>query len=462
MFRKLWRDQDGQILLMFTIMVPVIFGMIGLGLEYNRYLMLGSELQNLADAAALAGAKKLDRGAGSRANAIAAATDFGNNNNYTKWSDDNSGDQIASVKVYDSLADLDAGHESTSDTTAAYVKVETVYRGVNPILLLAAGATGTKSVMATATAVSQYVACNVQPLMLCNPNEPADFNPAVGTLFGFTQQGDGTSPGDFSLLDPAGRTNSGATAIRNLLSQTSPNVCYIDQLSPRPGQTASSVSDGINVRFDMQPSGNNQLSGLDQTPAPNVIKGITPKITGNGCSWTGNLGPQPPAHAPMPPDTDTALIPGTTLYMGTTMDSTWANDYWTYHHGSGTWPAGLSRYQVYMMEQGLLSGYTAPAWAAGSENASPQCAPTAVRTAGDYTRRMISVAIVNCQDQIVKGNNPPKVETTKYADFFITNAVQSSGGANVKGVIFAEFVRMMTPQSDGSKLHQIVQLVRDY
>jgi hypothetical protein len=291
--------------------------------------------------------------------------------------------------------------------------------------------------------------------MLCNPNEPNDFNPAVGTLFGFTQQGGGGgfSPGDFSLLDPATQTNSGATAIRNLLSQSNPNFCYIDKVSPRPGQAASSVADGINVRFDIQPTGNNQLSGLDQTPAPNVIKGLIPQVTGNGCSWNGN-NVQTIADGAMPGDSDTALNSNGHMWMGTQLDTTAAANYWSYHHSSGTWPSNFTRYQVYQMERGI-NGYTAPAWKAGTESAAPQCAPSNVLNTGNDNRRMISVAIVNCLDQNVQGNSVANVASSKYADFFLTKPVGSDG------VIWAEFIRFMTVTSDGSKLKQVVQLVRD-
>jgi hypothetical protein len=42
----------------------------------------------------------------------------------------------------------------------------------------------------------------------------------------------------------------------------------------------------------------------------------------------------------------------------------------------------------------------------------------------------------------------------EYADFFLTQPVGSGN------IVWAEFIRFMTPDSDGSKLHQIVQLYR--
>ena len=46
---KLVRDEKGQIVIMFTIMVPVIMGVIGLSLEVGRFYLLHSQLQDMAE-----------------------------------------------------------------------------------------------------------------------------------------------------------------------------------------------------------------------------------------------------------------------------------------------------------------------------------------------------------------------------------------------------------------------------
>src|SRR6516162_7600393 len=68
---KIRRDEDGHIWIYFTILLPVIFGMIGLALDGGSYFHLNTDLQELADAAALAGAKELD----GASDAITRATD---------------------------------------------------------------------------------------------------------------------------------------------------------------------------------------------------------------------------------------------------------------------------------------------------------------------------------------------------------------------------------------------------
>jgi hypothetical protein len=60
---------------------------------------------------------------------------------------------------------------------------------------------------------------------------------------------------------------------------------------------------------------------------------------------------------------------------------------------------------------------------------------------------------VNCLEQGVNGNSA-NVRSNRYAEFFLTQPVGSDG------VIWAEFIRFMTPTSPGTKLHHIVQLYR--
>jgi Flp pilus assembly protein TadG len=486
--RRLRKDENGSIWIQAILVIVVIFGFTGLAIDAARYYMLNSDLQDIADAAALAGAKELNGAAGAINRATNAAQTYFNGHacpysngspstgNCARWWD-TAGAAYASVNVYEKLSDIPGSPldpaDPAADAKASFIKVTTGSWSVVPTFLSAIGVTASQPTAAAATAGSTIVACNVQPLMLCNPNEPNAFNPAVGTLYGFTQQGGGGgfSPGDFSLLDPGGSTNSGATAIRNLLSQQSPNFCYVNSVSPRPGQAASSVADGINVRFDMQPSGNNQLDGLDQTPAPIVLKGIIPKVTGNeACNWTGGLPTQPPSYAAMPGDTDTALNSNGHMWEGHTMDvgtpsspgvtPSGANGYWTYHYGTNL-PSGITtRSQMYCRERGLaldcLTNPTDPPTAGqpaptniGDEKPAPFCSPN---SPGSDRRRVISVAIVNCQDENAHGNNPPRVRSNTYAEFFLTKPVGSDG------VIWAEFLRLMTPQSEGSDLHQVIRL----
>src|ERR1700687_162385 len=59
--KAFWGDTDGVILPYVTMMLVVIIGVSVLALEGSRYMSLQTQLQNGADALALAGAAELDR-----------------------------------------------------------------------------------------------------------------------------------------------------------------------------------------------------------------------------------------------------------------------------------------------------------------------------------------------------------------------------------------------------------------
>src|SRR5215212_7612025 len=114
--RRFSKGERGNVIVMATIALPIIFGMIGLGLDVGRVYYLGHDLQEVADAAALAGAKELD----GNVDAITRATDAANNllNNDPRWSDvARSGVQIASLDFYSAVS---AGNDTiTADATQA-------------------------------------------------------------------------------------------------------------------------------------------------------------------------------------------------------------------------------------------------------------------------------------------------------------------------------------------------------
>ena len=59
--KAFWGDTDGVILPYVTVMLVVIVGVSVLALDGSRYMSLQTQLQNGADALALAGAAELDR-----------------------------------------------------------------------------------------------------------------------------------------------------------------------------------------------------------------------------------------------------------------------------------------------------------------------------------------------------------------------------------------------------------------
>jgi Flp pilus assembly protein TadG len=124
--RQFWSDDDGVILPYLAIMLGVIIGLSALALEGSRLMSVQTQLQNDADALALAGAAELDRRPDSIFRARVAIQGLVKN--------PISGaeiDQIAEVTSIDFLQSLPANDDlpiTTADLTndptlAAYVQV---------------------------------------------------------------------------------------------------------------------------------------------------------------------------------------------------------------------------------------------------------------------------------------------------------------------------------------------------
>ncbi len=460
------KNQDGSIIAMSTIMIPLLIGVVGLSLDVGRVYYLQHDLQELADAAALAGAKELDGLNG----AISRATDKANNllNNDPTWSNVAlAGAQIASVTFY---SDISTGGDTLTadDTKAAYVKVTTVTRGMASTFIQAVGTGGTINTSSSAMAGSLYIACGVSPLLLCNPFEngpggTVEFKDAVnagtvtaGMQFNFTPKAANGSfaPGDFGLLDPPGQNSNGANGIRNLLSQQTPNFCYVHNVSPRPGQIQNKVMDGINVRFDI-PASTGNTNGMDQSPAPVVTKGERP-VNPNNCNSFTTAMRSPPPPPPLlstfttiyPYPDDTSLTAYGALQIGNgVLNTTNAKYYWQQHHdvNATQWPTTYAtRYQAYQAE---VAG-SVP-WVANEpyELHAPLCSSSPTNVAA---RRLVTAAVVDCIANGVNGNSATNLVSSSIAEFFITKPADAT--------IYTEFTRIITPPDD--RLHHIVQLVR--
>ena len=179
MFKIFWKDEEGSILILFTVLVFVIMGMIGLAHEGGRLLGVNNQLQDLADAAALAGARELDGAAvpwpGPR---TAARTLLGND---PRWAEGGPSDATAQLKggtagveFFEKLKGVDGAAGTSLPLTnryARFIRVTTVDRPVLAHFVRAVGASNSLQTIATATAGSSIVACEVQPLMMCNPFE---------------------------------------------------------------------------------------------------------------------------------------------------------------------------------------------------------------------------------------------------------------------------------------------------
>jgi Flp pilus assembly protein TadG len=468
---RLGKDENGTVLVQFTVYIIAIMGMIGLALDGGRFFLVHNSLQDLADAAALAGAVDLDGQSGARTRATTDAENMATNNP-PRWYDASvgSGGSTSITTAFYSAISTSGDTAATGDANAHYIKVTTSISGIVPTFLRAVGAISANSTQATAMAYAGYQTCAPVQAFICVGDLPVT---TAGTQYLSYCKACGGN-GNWGVLD----LPTGVSSYRDYFAQVSPSACNSNTVHQHPGNGKSkALVDGVNVRFDQPQATSGDLS----TSAPEVIDGITSRGGGNSCSGQGsavptNFDPTIPPYTggtngcvgagscPMPRDVAIANETTATVNYGAGVSSTDLATYWNNHFGTSTLPTGVnSRYTAYLCELGAgsfasVSGCNqmSSTWSTDSvEPHAPQCSAKT----SDYTRRIIHVAIddAGCPH----GNSGGPLTFTRYADFFITeDAVFDSSGGGGQPIIYAELVGIYTANSKGSILHQVVQLVR--
>ncbi len=316
--KSLARDTSGAVAIYIAIVAPVLFGVGSLSLDLGRLMTLNTELQGAADAAALAGARELNRFPGAMAKASAAAV--GAVRNSQTFATDGGPKQVLidaapcadppvapCIRFLKSLpADDDdpitAANVTTSDTEARFIDVHLGARAITNILVRIVGGPGTASTSAAAVAGNDQVICKIPPMFMCNPSEgagntdlqlPVDINALEGRQMELFHQGGGgsLSPGNFGLLCPTGTegaNNCGGSAVKDALASTTGTCISLELTTTKTGVTLEMVRTGINARFDYwtpqaKDSGNNRWRDRDEfMPAANVTQGGTPPANVNG------------------------------------------------------------------------------------------------------------------------------------------------------------------------------------
>ncbi|OUR75681.1 hypothetical protein A9Q83_16915 [Alphaproteobacteria bacterium 46_93_T64] len=448
------RDCSGGISIYAALFTIVAVGAGGLALDFGRMTLLRSEMQNRADAAAMATAQFLDGSLGARS----LATDVANNSMQAKSGTSSNDLTISSVTFYTTLSPL---LEATSDQNAKFVSVElnqaTTDLLFGPVIsLLTSEVTSTStSQRAKAIAGPTPFLCHAPPLMICDflENTPAidlrdEANIGRMVVLKEPQGGGSWAPGNFGLLSlPDG--SSGANDIEAALAAVEPQDCYDITIDTATGSKTNKIVNGINSRFDRP--GNSW-----PYPAPNVIN--------------------------YPKDDDVIADPD--LKLG---DGTWdITQYWTDQHGTSILPTELrthdgkqaTRYQVYLFENGLPfwrkgnvtiypvpggsmpSGYMSvtnttvdiPRDLSDPHNNDVDGIPSETVASNGVNRRLIQVAQLKCIAENIHGHGTYPNDGN-YLEMLVTEFVPDPPNA----AIYGEIVRALTP-SNSAEYHANVKL----
>jgi hypothetical protein len=372
--------QSGAILIMTVIFLIVLLGFAALALDFGRLYVLRSQMQNAADAAALAAAYELDGQLGARERAVKAATHVLEHKGYFSehqellaqlegyWRPNDTEDPQTNPFVFYSWIGSESdnidppdGCEpadepdpgkciTTDDDVAAYIKVqldpaittgeENDY-GIKFILAPVLGlftddilTEGFTKVMAVAGNTDSAI-CNMPPIMMCTPETALTIGQEVRFV---SQHATQWLPGDFGFLVPfeCAKTDDAChepqlnKALGSQMAQERTDLCSPPNVRLLPGNRQP-TDYSTNTRYGLYGKEVGVIYDDDlpaenpQTAAPNII------------DYPG----------------DTILLNDATddLHFG---DGVWdAADYFSRYHSAETLPsnyANYTRFQTYYWE----------------------------------------------------------------------------------------------------------------
>ncbi len=263
------KGERGSILATSALGMLSILLAVGLGVDISRFYLAKAELQNAADAAALAGASALNSNPEGITEAVARASQVMN-----KYDFNNTGVQFSNILF---SVNLEGSYMSEGDARAQarnirFVKVTTPD---SPIAVSFASMVlgSSKNLKAEATAglsVPLNVFCNFIPLSVIDYDDPM----VPGQVYTIrSETGGSPSPGNYQILAVAG---PGGVDVEFGIA-TGVDACAeagaTYNVDTKPGLTSGKVRNGINARFDDYQG--SQMDPVAQPPDTNVREGIT-------------------------------------------------------------------------------------------------------------------------------------------------------------------------------------------
>lgn len=285
-----------------ALSIFVLVGMIGLAIDLGRMFVIKTELQNAADACALAAARELDGNADALTRADAAGILIGTRNDIN-FQDEAAPVTEASLTYSDTLSDGGSPPRNTnfnraiSAADAKYVMC-TISRPNIGMLFMGVRGFGPQTVnaYAVATLAPGQTTCAV-PLGVCKPtagSATAPFGLEIGKWYSgkFGTGGGETLTGSYNWID-FNPTGGGADELKDLLAGV--GKCELPPVGACVGQQGqiAAATDAWNTRFGLYKNGG-QYNPADNPPDKT---GLAYTLSGVGGA-TATTWPNPePQHA---------------------------------------------------------------------------------------------------------------------------------------------------------------------
>lgn len=467
--RWIRQRQSGAVLVMLGVTLVVLLGFAALAIDLGRTYLVRTELQNAADAAALAGAKELNQTANGVNNAVEAATNMAAQHtfNFGKAVISANADLLISFgkcPEEKSACDWRGQADAAADPVErSFIKVEIQSRSFPTFF---GGVLGAPNAETFGLAVAGYSLVNLTPIGICaiDPNV-ARTTTAAGEVveYGF-RRGIGynvldltpLAPGDHYLINPVdkyvvGDVHAECNPENGSPGRVAPFLCTGASAAVPIIPSASgswvwgdtgmetTLNDALNSRF--YPPKSSGVSACSAASAPldtNIMQYVAP----TGVDWMS----PPPAEqsityvkdkkTDLPVQTSYGVLWSYSRAMkadGTYFAST---DWATLYPAAGSAPSPVAN--------AAFPTTSTPYWDTGS---SKHFTPG---NNGVAERRVLNLAIIDCPSSGVKKKTGECVDLKVLAigKFFMQRA------ANLPKSLDAEFAGAVTPASVQIKLYR--------
>ncbi len=297
------KNQRGAVAIVFGLTVVVLFAMGGVVLDLGHLYIVKAELQNAADAAALAGAKDLNETTAGINNAVNKAQTISAKNKYNF-----STDVTLALSNIEFGPSPDGPWSSVAAAQAApqgktFIKVDTGLKVLGTYLMRVAGV---DTVSTSGVAVAGYFVVDVTPMGVCaldpvnltnvmpGTNELVELGFRRGITYNIPELGPLGASGVPMLLNPVDSPPAICDPSHSSANFTAPFICQGNstivgatlQVYANTGYSAGAIERAFNSRLDEFPGG----SACDPTTSPpdtNVkAYGYTvPAANGGPANW---------------------------------------------------------------------------------------------------------------------------------------------------------------------------------
>jgi Flp pilus assembly protein TadG len=286
-------SERGSVMIMTAILMAGIILAVGLCIDVARVYMVRTELQNAADAAALAAARELNSGSGGILDAVLQARNIVNNYGFN--------DVAVNVDAVDVqfAVNLNQDPYDSAETAAGnptnYRFVRVTTQSVTTPMLFAArvlGANRSESRSAVAgMSVGINTICDFFPFAVAlddsNTTDVGFTLPAANTVMTLNfVQGTGNSMTlknrDYITLEVpeisgngAGETIRLSAGVTSICQTLNVNIPFHATPSANQNNGPRQLADGVNTRFNVYANGPGQLNPTDFPPDSNIAEGIS-------------------------------------------------------------------------------------------------------------------------------------------------------------------------------------------